>query len=404
MKKLSKYYCVFTFTLIFLTICLNLSSFGQTDYQFRIFDPKFNTEKNGYLIERRNTTDALVSFMYGTTAPVGLFHLETDNIDKFIGFFKQKYSVNEQVIIGIAGKVDRNSYGIYQLSNSAFNYFQGKVGIKRTDPEYDLDVNGTMRTNSLIISDGASENFFLRSDALGNGIWTDLSTLHDDDWISIQSSGGKSSCYNIYLNEKYQYAGIGTRNPQSKLHIVDGNIMISRSVSDAPGSRNGSILFGAAIDSACPLGEWGIEYFDNDTNYNYGGLNFWKVYTSYNAGFDHSLFIRNDGNVGIGTSTPQSKLAVNGTITAKEIEVTLNGFPDYVFKSDYKLPSLKEIEDFIQINGHLPEIPSEQEVVKNGLNVGEMNVILLKKVEELTLYVISLQKEVEELKNGSNQN
>lgn len=126
MKKLSKYYCVFTFTLIFLTMCLNLSSFGQTDYQFRIIDPKTNIQKNGYLIERRNTSDALISFMYGTTDPVGLFHLETDNIDKFIGFFKKNYSSSNEVIIGIAGKVDRNSYGIFQLSNSAFNYFEGK--------------------------------------------------------------------------------------------------------------------------------------------------------------------------------------------------------------------------------------------------------------------------------------
>lgn len=95
-----------------------------------------------------------------------------------------------------------------------------------------------------------------------------------------------------------------------------------------------------------------------------------------------------NGDVGIGIRTPQSKLAVAGTITAQKIKVTATGWPDYVFHKDYQLPSLQEVGDYIQTNGHLPEIPAAAVVEKEGQDVGEMNKALLKKVEELTLYLL----------------
>ncbi|MCX6267477.1 MAG: hypothetical protein NTW16_08990 [Bacteroidetes bacterium] len=113
------------------------------------------------------------------------------------------------------------------------------------------------------------------------------------------------------------------------------------------------------------------------------------------------------GAVGIGMTqgtvvTPipaGAKLAVGGKIVAKEIEVTLTGMPDFVFNSDYKLKSLYEVENFINLNKHLPDVPSEKEVTANGLNLGDMNATLLQKVEELTLYMIDLKKENDALKS-----
>ncbi|HPS63504.1 MAG TPA: hypothetical protein PLK82_10615, partial [Bacteroidales bacterium] len=77
---------------------------------------------------------------------------------------------------------------------------------------------------------------------------------------------------------------------------------------------------------------------------------------------------------------------------------TLTGMPDYVFNKDYKLRSLYDVENFINTNKHLPGVPSEKEVVGKGLNLGDMNSVLLQKVEELTLYMINLQKENDALK------
>jgi len=88
----------------------------------------------------------------------------------------------------------------------------------------------------------------------------------------------------------------------------------------------------------------------------------------------------------------------NGLLQAKEVKVTLSGWPDYVFGEDYKLMSLDETEKFINENGHLPGVPSAQEVEEEGLSLGEMNARLMQKVEELTLHVIELQKQIEELK------
>ncbi|MDR6568840.1 hypothetical protein [Chitinophaga ginsengisegetis] len=130
------------------------------------------------------------------------------------------------------------------------------------------------------------------------------------------------------------------------------------------------------------------------TNYSFAVLN--------NANIDGSgatgggkplLYVRGDGNVGIGTNAPQAKLAVKGDIFAQKVKVTQSGWADFVFHPDYELPSLQEVERFIKVNKHLPEIPSEKEVEKEGLDVGEMNKKLLQKIEELTLYIIDLKKE-----------
>jgi len=98
------------------------------------------------------------------------------------------------------------------------------------------------------------------------------------------------------------------------------------------------------------------------------------------------------GNVGIGTTTPTEKLAVNGVIRAKEIKLELTNWPNYVFGDNYDLRSLNEVEKFIKTNKHLPGMPDQKQVGEEGVNLGEMNRKLLEKVEELTLHLISEQK------------
>lgn len=111
------------------------------------------------------------------------------------------------------------------------------------------------------------------------------------------------------------------------------------------------------------------------------------------------MVIDNAGAVGIGTSTPDPlyKLSVNGTIRSKEIKVE-TGWSDFVFKPNYDLLSIHELELYIKNFQHLPGIPDEFEVLENGVLLGEMNAKLLQKIEELTLYLIEQNKEIEQLK------
>jgi hypothetical protein len=104
-----------------------------------------------------------------------------------------------------------------------------------------------------------------------------------------------------------------------------------------------------------------------------------------------------NGNVGIGTVNPQAKLAVNGDIFSKKVKVTQSGWSDYVFASGYRLRSLSEVEQFIKQHHHLPDVPSAATVEKDGLDLGDNQATLLKKIEELTLYLIAQNKKLEML-------
>ena len=176
------------------------------------------------------------------------------------------------------------------------------------------------------------------------------------------------------------YVGIGTTNPKKEFH-VNGNVMLS-------GTGN-SLLF--ASSSSSNYGDFGIK-ITND------GLNFFRP--NNGSPINNLLFISSLGNIGVGTSNPVHKLSVNGTVQAKELIVTMlaNDWPDYVFDPEYRPINLEELGQYVKYEKHLPGVPSANEISSEGLNVGEMNVILLQKIEELTLYVIELQKQIDELK------
>jgi hypothetical protein len=124
------------------------------------------------------------------------------------------------------------------------------------------------------------------------------------------------------------------------------------------------------------------------------------------SGIRNVLF-SNTGTFGIGTGANAisngSKLAVNGKISCTELVVSLTPWADYVFNDDYNLKPLSEVEAFIKTNKHLPDVPSTLEVQKTGLNLGETDAMLLRKIEELTLYMIDLKKENDLLKSKVNE-
>ena len=105
--------------------------------------------------------------------------------------------------------------------------------------------------------------------------------------------------------------------------------------------------------------------------------------------------VQSNGKVGIGTASPDSKLTVKGNIHAEEVKVDLSvPGPDYVFKKGYDLKSLEEVQNYIQEHGHLPNIPSAKEMEANGVQLGEMNMKLLEKIEELTLYTLEQEEKL----------
>lgn len=122
--------------------------------------------------------------------------------------------------------------------------------------------------------------------------------------------------------------------------------------------------------------------------------------------------LRSNGKLGLGTYNFQTcsdcadyRLFVKDGIKTEKVKVDIaaeNGWADYVFDKDYKLMPLNDVKNFIQKNGHLPEVPTTEEAIKNGIELKEMNILLLKKIEELTLHIIELDKRIEKLEKLNN--
>lgn len=182
------------------------------------------------------------------------------------------------------------------------------------------------------------------------------------------------------------------------LHINQGNLLIDGS------GNNGNLFLGNGL--GVTAAQWGIEYLAPTASHP-GGMNFWKPWLSINGtggnGFaNYCLFLRNDGKVGVGTECvpADAKMAVNGKLYAREVEIQTYSWCDSVFNANYPLPTMDELRAYIAANGHLPGIPSEAEVQEKGsMEIMEMNLQLLQKVEELHLYVLQLETRLKETEN-----
>lgn len=157
-----------------------------------------------------------------------------------------------------------------------------------------------------------------------------------------------------------------------------------------------------------------IKMYSRNSNGSYDIVNGWVTTPSttqspalFIGSVTNKTFVIHNNQIGIGTDAMfcsdcvDYRLFVKDGLRTEKIKVDIaanNGWADYVFEPDYNLMPLAEVEQFIKQNGHLPEVPTTEEAIANGIELKEMNILLLKKVEELTLYSIQQQKELEELK------
>ena len=238
----------------------------------------------------------------------------------------------------------------------------GNIGIGKTNPSKKLDVNGDINFTGNLYKNGVLVN-------TGGG-----------------SSQWKTNGSNIYYNTGK--VGIGTNTPKHTIHLFG----------TGTGGGGSKIAFGDCntFEYAhqygglnCLVGEYGDT--DTDKLHLHGKTGIILTTGNYQFGYHQKVIdiSYEGGNI----------VRLNGKLLANEVEVVFNVWADHVFKEDYELKTIHEVNNFIKENGHLPDVPNEEEVKKEGVNLGEMDAILLQKVEELTLYIIQLENRISELEN-----
>ena len=295
----------------------------------------------------------------------------------------------------------------------------GNLGLGVTDPQEKLHVNGNIRGNQSggavrIKTDHGNIDIGPQNQYWAH-IYTDMNRfLFNKDVYSIE---GFSSYSNSDLvlktngTERLRIlhaggnVGIGTTTPAYKLDVsgpvnatefrVNGNLLtIPPQYWNQTGTSIDYSAGNVGIGTAIPAHALDVNGAINATEIRLNGEIFNPTVWNQ-SGTDINY---TGGVVSIGTAAVPAgyRLAVDGNIIAEEVQVLLSDiWPDYVFEEDYKLRSLEEVEHFVKANKHLPEVPSAREVAEGGQGLGKMNTILLRKVEELTLYLIEQQKTIQ---------
>ncbi|MCK4677932.1 MAG: hypothetical protein KAT48_07355 [Bacteroidales bacterium] len=276
-------------------------------------------------------------------------------------------------------------------------YITGNLGIGVQEPGATLDIEGTLRVSSLTELSGDYKLVFANSDGelfndniplydnMGNH-FMEQDLITGNNWIK---NDGEST-EGIFIDQDGN-VGIGTDQPDGKMDISftnDKKIQFKSSE-----SNTGEIWISDAQNAfGMVLEESGLGKFMMSN----GGAssNLMNFYTN--------------GKISIGNTTPavgsSHRLFVEGGLTSEEVVINCldkNGYwPDYVFKSGYDLMPVSELAGYVEKNGRLPGMPSADDVIKDGINVYEMNRLLLEKIEELTLYIIKQQEEIDNIKKN----
>src|SRR3569833_1209530 len=259
--------------------------------------------------------------------------------------------------------------------NDIYNTNTGYVGIN-TLPGKQLDVNGDAR----IRGDQATLYFYRTTSP------TDIAYIKHDNTAGTFTVAANTRTFNINNGASFATnltvlaggnVGIGTTSPKARLHL------------NITGTSTDALQIG--WDGTIDKGRWSINPFI------LGVANDGLAITDLTGGGSNvRMVISNAGNVGIGTTNPDQKLTVNGQVHSTSVVVTSTVPADYVFNKDYYLRPLADVKAFVDKNHLLPEVPAAADFKKDGQNLGEMNMLLLKKVEELTLYMVEKDRQVQQ--------
>ncbi|MDB5014381.1 MAG: hypothetical protein JWQ25_2583, partial [Daejeonella sp.] len=283
-----------------------------------------------------------------------------------------------------------NGYGMgVGFDPPAFNtadklYVNGNVGIGTITPE-----NSEGWDRVLDVLGNSHSKIVASTSQVTTGIWSHNSGIYGAPAGGVIGTATNHP-FSIITNKIAKVTitssgkvGIGTTNPSTKLHIVDNeNANWTATISNT--SIGGHIIYAGYNNGT-------IRYGLNITG---GGNN--ADTKDLLVGTD-KLIVRGDGKVSIGTAIPDANalLTVKGNIISRELKVSATAGADFVFDVNYNLPSLGSIEKYVKEKKHLPEIASADEMVKEGINLGELNIKLLQKIEELTLHLIEQNKRLD---------
>jgi len=365
-----------------------------------------------------NSTKSIVLFALLLCAAIASTQAQQD-----INFSSEYNKVTWPVALGLSGGItgDDGSYkrlALYHggsislqtgsnspgISNSRlFINATGQVGIGTTSPEAKLDVNGNIsvahfgRVSSYRSANNNWTNLFLGGGIAdqGDGTFNVLGDGANNYFEGIKMDFGGGSSIKFYSGTSTGGASYTLTNSDlenyARMTIVNGNVGIGTSSPDGLQVNkvlNSETSQGLSNIRMGVMGNAARLIFDTQGSTPFQIDNAGGQLRIFNPGVVR-MVVNTNGYVGIGTSNPDALLTVSGQVHAQEVKVTVNApGPDYVFEKDYQLTSLEEIKNYIDQNKHLPEVPSAKEMEKNGVQLGEMNMLLLKKIEELTLFVI----------------
>ncbi len=319
---------------------------------------------------------------------------------------------------------------VFIFIGSVVNQVKAQLGNAKGNAFEISSASGTTTNNVMhkiwLLRNGDGDNWYTAS--LHDGIAVDFSFLQPKvntrAWWERNPNSGTQMWGDMaqnFMTLAGGNLGLGTTNPRAVLdisnYIPNGALgAVLGRLPEGDGTGNGTFV-GTQGFNTNEIGGKSFSIVHNFYGETNSAINFHRGGDRTGGFISFSTFsnqermrIDPNGNVGIGTTTPREKLSVNGNIRAREIKVEATNWPDYVFEKSYKIETLQELESYIKTNKHLPEIPSAKEVATNGVELGEMNKLLLKKIEELTLYVIQLkkesldqQKQLDELKKNKKQ-